>query len=45
MYQYHVRIPGYAQRTGKRLFIQPESFDQWCACCLHRSERKKDIYF
>jgi hypothetical protein len=23
VYAYHVRVPGYAQRTGKRLFLQP----------------------
>jgi Domain of Unknown Function with PDB structure (DUF3857)/Transglutaminase-like superfamily len=26
VYKYHVRIPGYAQRTGKRLFFQPAYF-------------------
>ena len=26
IYSYHVRFPGYAQRTGKRLFIQPAFF-------------------
>ena len=23
VYAFHVRVPGYAQRTGKRLFLQP----------------------
>ncbi|HKR59106.1 MAG TPA: DUF3857 domain-containing protein, partial [Pyrinomonadaceae bacterium] len=26
MYAYHIRIPGYAQRTGKRLFFEPAFF-------------------
>src|SRR6185436_2039358 len=26
-YAYHVRVPGYAQRTGKRLFLQPSYFE------------------
>ena len=26
IYKYHIRVPGYAQRTGKRLFFQPGFF-------------------
>jgi len=45
IYQYHVRVPGYAQRTGKRLFIQPEFFEHGVPAVFTTSERKKDIYF
>jgi len=45
IYQYHVRVPGYAQRTGKRLFIQPEFFEHGVPAVFTASERKKDIYF
>jgi hypothetical protein len=44
-YQYHVRVPGYAQRTGKRLFIQPEFFEHGMPSVFTASDRKKDIYF
>jgi hypothetical protein len=27
VYSYHIHIPGYAQRTGKRLFLQPAFFE------------------
>ncbi len=45
IYQYHVRVPGYAQRTGKRLFIQPEFFEHGMPGVFTASDRKKDIYF
>ena len=45
VYSYHARVPGYAQRTGKRLFIQP-AFFQWGAGALFpTSDRKYPIYF
>jgi len=44
-YKYHVRVPGYAQRTGKRLFIQPEFFEYGMPAVFTASDRKKDIYF
>jgi len=34
-YKYHVRVPEYAQRTGKRLFLQPAFFEKVLARCSH----------
>ena len=45
VYQYHVRIPGYAQRTGKRLFLQPAFFERGIPAMLAASTRKYDVYF
>jgi hypothetical protein len=42
---YHVRVPGYAQRTGKRLFIQPAFFQYGVPAIFSASERKYPIYF
>jgi hypothetical protein len=45
VYTYHVRVPGYAQRTGKRLFIQPAFFQYNIGPLFSTSERKHEIYF
>lgn len=45
IYRYHVRVPGYAQRTGKRLFLQPEFFQRGIAPLFSGSERKHAVYF
>jgi Domain of Unknown Function with PDB structure (DUF3857)/Transglutaminase-like superfamily len=42
---YHVRVPGYAQRTGKRLFLQPAFFQYGLKPLFATSERKHPIYF
>jgi hypothetical protein len=44
-YAYHVRVPGYAQRTGKRIFLQPDFFAHGAAALFSASERRNDIYF
>ncbi len=44
-YAYHVRVPGYAQRTGKRLFVQPDYFDHGVAALFSTSNRRNDVYF
>jgi hypothetical protein len=44
-YSYTVRIPGYAQRTGKRLFLQPGFFKRGIEPLFSSSERKNQIYF
>jgi Domain of Unknown Function with PDB structure (DUF3857)/Transglutaminase-like superfamily len=44
-YSYHVRVPGYAQRTGKRLFIRPAFFESGIGPLFPTSERKNNIYF
>jgi hypothetical protein len=43
--RYHIRVPGYAQRTGKRLFLQPEFFQRGVAPLFSGSERKYPVYF
>jgi Domain of Unknown Function with PDB structure (DUF3857) len=44
-YSYKVRIPGYAERTGKRLFLQPAFFQKGVGPMFPTSERRHDIYF
>lgn len=44
-YTYKVRIPGYAERTGKRLFLQPAYFQKGIAPLFQNSARAHDIYF
>jgi hypothetical protein len=45
VYKYHVRFPGYAQRTGKRLFLQPAFFQHGVAPLFATTNRKYPIYF
>ncbi|MFS8085124.1 MAG: hypothetical protein ACMG6H_05800, partial [Acidobacteriota bacterium] len=45
VYAYHIRVPGYAQRTGKRLFLQPGFFEHGKGPLFSASERKYEIYF
>jgi hypothetical protein len=42
---YKVRVQGYAERTGKRLFLQPSFFEKGVGPLFPTSERKHDIYF
>jgi hypothetical protein len=44
-YSYHVRVPGYAQRTGKRIFFQPGFFTHGFGSLFPANSRKYDIYF
>jgi hypothetical protein len=44
-YTYHVRIPGYAQRTGKRLLISPLFFQAGTTPRFSASERKYPVSF
>jgi hypothetical protein len=44
-YSYKVRVPGYAERTGKRLFIQPAFFQRNVGPLFPTSTRQHDIYF
>ena len=39
-YSYHVRVPNYAQRTAKRLFLQPNFFTQGLSVILTASVAK-----
>jgi hypothetical protein len=45
IYKYHVRVPDYAQRTGKRLFFQPGFFEKGIEALFTASTRKYPIYF
>lgn len=44
-YSYHVRVPGYAQRTGKRLFFQPGFFSHGAGPLFTAADRKYEVYF
>jgi hypothetical protein len=45
VYAFKVRVPGYAQRTGKRLFLQPAFFQYGDAALFTAGERKHAVYF
>jgi hypothetical protein len=45
VYSYHVKVPGYAQRTGKRLLVQPGFFTHGAAALFPTSARKYAVYF
>ncbi len=45
VYQYKVRVPNYAQKTGKRLFLQPGFFEYGENPVFSTAARKYDIYF
>lgn len=44
-YKFKVRVPSYAQKTGKRLFLQPGFFEYGTNPRFASSTRKYDIYF
>lgn len=44
-YSFHVRIPEYAQRTGKRLFLQPAFFQYGVRALFSTTSRRYSIYF
>lgn len=45
VYSFHVRVPDYAQRTGKRLFIQPAFFEKGLGARFPVAARRHPIYF
>jgi hypothetical protein len=45
VYAFHVRVPGYAQRTGKRLFIQPAFFQKGLGPLFPTATRRHEVYF
>jgi hypothetical protein len=45
VYSYHVRFPNYAQRTGKRLFLQPAFFQYGKGPMFATENRRYPIYF
>lgn len=42
---YHIRVPGYSQRTGKRIFLQPGFFTRGIGPLFAASDRRNSIYF
>lgn len=44
-YSYHIRVPAYAQRTGKRLFIQPAFFQKDKSPVFKTSTRTHPVHF
>jgi Domain of Unknown Function with PDB structure (DUF3857) len=45
MYTFHIKVPGYATRTGKRLFVQPAFFQFGQGALFPTTERKHAVYF
>ena len=45
IYKYHVRVPEYAQRTGKRLFFQPGYFHKGIDALFSAGTRRHPVYF
>jgi len=45
VYQYKIRVPNYAQKTGKRLFLQPGFFEYGENSLFSTATRKYDVYF
>ena len=44
-YNFKVRIPGYAQKTGKRIFFQPGFFEYGSAAVFSSATRTNSIHF
>ncbi len=44
-YSFKVRVPNYAQKTGKRLFLQPGFFEYGTSPLFSAETRKYSIYF
>ena len=44
-YVYKVRVPNYAQKTGKRLFLQPGFFEYGSSPAFSSATRTHDIFF
>jgi hypothetical protein len=45
VHQYKIKIPSYAQRTGKRLFLQPGFFEYGSEPMFSSANRKYDVAF
>ena len=44
-FRFHIRVPGYGQRTGKRLFFQPAFFQKGIDPLFTTNQRKHRVYF
>ena len=45
VYKYHVRVPDYGQRTGKRIFFQPGFFQKGISALFSAGTRTYPVYF
>ncbi|MEO6393367.1 MAG: hypothetical protein ABIP75_16075, partial [Pyrinomonadaceae bacterium] len=45
VYTFKIKIPGYAQRTGKRLLVRPGFFEHGTGARFTSNERRYDVYF
>jgi hypothetical protein len=45
VYKYHVRVPDYGQRTGKRIFFQPAFFQKGISALFSAGTRTYPVYF
>jgi hypothetical protein len=45
VHEYKVRVPSYAQKTGKRLFFQPGFFEYGVEPVFSSAKRKYDVFF
>jgi transglutaminase-like putative cysteine protease len=45
IYTFKVHIPGYATKTGKRLFFQPNVFEKGAKPMFEAADRVNDVYF
>jgi hypothetical protein len=45
VYTFHVRVPAYATRTGKRLFFQPAFFQKGLTPLFPTTTRRHEVYF
>jgi len=44
-YVFHVKVPGYGQKTGKRVFFQPNFFQKGVDQVFTATERRYPLYF
>jgi hypothetical protein len=45
MVNFKLRVPGYAQKTGRRIFLQPSVFEHGRKAQFSSATRKHSIYF
>ena len=45
VYTFKVKLPGYATRTGKRIFLQPNVFERSSKPVFESAERRHEVYF
>src|SRR5213075_168529 len=45
IYKFKIKVPGFASRTGKRLFFQPNVFERSSKPMFTANTRKYDIFF